>query len=284
MNDLLSLALLLRPLQQASPERPFPRWWGRAAHHLLLQTLKLADEELSAELHEGAELRPFTASTLYGRFPEHQLDLQGSYLLRFTGLNQFVSDALRQAIAEGGNLSKGAILNLDFIDFEVQAVHHESGTHPLAERTSYHELATASLLDAEPAARRVSFFFASSTAFHRHGKQVPYPLPELVIGSLLDRWNAFAPIAFPAEARRYAAECLTLGHFEIKNRTVNVAGGVQNGLVGHVNFNTTSYDRYWMSLMQTLARFSYYSGVGVKTAMGMGQCRKVVEREKKANN
>lgn len=279
--DLISLALLLRPLAQAAPEKPLPHWWGRAAHQLMLKTLKMTDEELSAEVHEGSELRPFTASTLHGSFPEHQLDLQGSYLLRFTGLNQSVSEALLGAVQTGGTLAVGAAIQLDYIDFQVLAVHQESGTHPLAERTSYHELATASLLDAEPAARRVSFFFASPTSFHRNGRQVPYPLPELVIGSLLDRWNAFAPIAFPAEARKYAAECLTLGRFAIKSRTVSVAGGVQNGLVGHVSFNTLNYDRYWMSLMQTLARFSYYSGVGVKTAMGMGQCRKVVERERR---
>lgn len=282
--DLISLVLALRPLAQAAPEKPLPRWWGRAAHRLLLQTLKMADEELSAEVHEGSELRPFTASTMYGHFPEHKLDLQGGYLLRFTGLNQSVSEALRAAVQEGGSLAKGAVINLDYIDFEVQAVHHENGTHPLAGQSTYHEQASASLLDAEPAARRVAFFFASPTSFHRDGRQVPYPLPELVIGSLLDRWNAFAPIAFPPEARKYAQECLALGRFEIKSRAVTVAGGIQNGLVGRVSFSTLNYDRYWMSLMQTLARFSYYSGVGAKTTMGMGQCHVVVESEKKANN
>jgi CRISPR-associated endoribonuclease Cas6 len=164
----------------------------------------------------------------------------------------------------------------------VQAVFCENGSHPLAEQTNYTELAAASLLENEAPDRYVNFLFASPTDFHRDRKQFPYPLPELVIGSLLEHWNAFAPIAFPSEARRYAEECLHLSRFQIRSRGVQVAGGFEIGMVGSVSFGTLNYDRYWMSLMQTLARFSFYSGVGVKTAMGMGQCRKVPDRQRTA--
>ncbi|MCI0556426.1 MAG: CRISPR system precrRNA processing endoribonuclease RAMP protein Cas6 [Anaerolineae bacterium] len=268
--SLVSLALLLRPLQQADPEKPVPRWWGRAAHHLLMETLGLNDDV--------PELRPFTASTLYGYFPDHQLDLEGNYIMRFTGLNEVISAPLVQAVQTGGPLAPGATVNLDYLDFQVLAVHYENGSHPLAAQTTYQELATASLLSFEPAPHLVSFTFVSPTTFHRDGRQVAYPLPELVIGSLLDKWNAFAPIAFPVQARRYAAECLALSRFELKSRRVKVAGGSQSGMVGRAIFSTLNYDRYWMSLMHTLSRYSYYSGVGAKTTMGMGQCRRPVER------
>lgn len=278
--DLLSLALVLRPLKQANPERLVPRWWGRAAHRLLFETLKLNDEELSSSVHEGSELRPFTTSTLYGNFPNHQLDLEGNYLLRFTGLNASVSEPLFKAAQAKGPLDVGAVVSLDYLDFQVQAVHCDDGSHPLAAQTSYQELATASLLNPEAAPRQVGFYFASPTTLHRGGKQVPYPLPELVIGSLLEKWNAFAPVALPDEARQYAEECLVISSFELKSRRVDVvAGGAQKGMVGHVLFGTLNYDRYWMSLMQTLALFSYYSGVGAKTTMGMGQCRRPAARD-----
>jgi len=45
------------------------------------------------------------------------------------------------------------------------------------------------------------------------------------------------------------------------------------GAVGQVSFTTFSFDRYWMSVLHALAAFSFYSGVGVLTAQGMGQCR-----------
>ena len=276
--DLLSLALVLKPLQQTEPDKPVPRWWGRAAHRLLLDTLKLRNEDLSATVHDGSELRPFTASTLYGNFTDHQLDMGGNYLLRFTGLNAAVSKSLFEAAQAGGPLEAGRTVSLDYLEFQVCLVHMEEGAHPLAGQTTYQELATSSLLNPEPAPRRVSFIFASPTTFHRDGRQLPYPLPELVIGSLLEKWNAFAPIAFPAEARKYAKECLALSRFKLRNRRVEVAGGLQNGMIGEAHFSTLNYDRYWMSLMQTLARFSYYSGVGAKTTMGMGQCRKPTEK------
>jgi CRISPR-associated endoribonuclease Cas6 len=280
--DLFSLILTLRPLKPAAPEQPLPRWWGTAAHHLCLQAIQQSDENLSAALHEGSELRPFTTSTLMGRFPGHQLDLQADYLLRFTGLNRQVSEALYAATQTGAALAPGAVVQLEFLDFQVRAVWCENGSHPLAGQMDYSELAAASLLEAEAADRYVNFRFASPTGFHRNGRQVPYPLPELVIGSLLERWNAFAPIAFPAEARRYAEECLYLSQLQIRSRGVKVAAGYEIGLVGSVSFGTLNYDRYWMSLMQTLARFSYYSGVGVKTGMGMGQCRNAERRQRKA--
>lgn len=279
--DLSSFVFTVRPLQQASPERPLPRWWGSATHNLALKVLQLNDEGLSAEAHDGSRLRPFTVTTLHGNFPGYQFDLQEKYLVRFTGLNAEVSKAFLDAQQEGGPLAPGALVELDFMNFEVQSVSSAKGSHPLVDGATYPELATASLLDPEPATRRVTFYFASATAFHRQKKPVPFPVPELVIGSLLERWNQFAPVALPEEARRYAAECLIPSRFEIKSRTVSVAGGVQNGFVGRVSFKSLNYDRYWMSLMHTLARFSFYSGVGVKTAMGMGQCRRVVDLPKK---
>lgn len=279
--NLVSLALLLRPLRQAEPDKPLPHWWGRAAHRLLLDTLNTSDEQLSEAAHEGSELRPFTTSTLYGNYPDHRLDLQGNYLLRFTGLSQAVSTSLIQAVQTGGSLATDSIVNMDYLDFKVQAVYCETGTHLLADQTTYQELATASLLNTEPASYQVDFSFVSPTTFHSRGRQMPFPVPDLVINSLLDRWNAFAPIAFPEDARRYASECLALSRFDVKSRRVTVAGGTQAGFIGRVTFSALTYDRYWMSLMQTLARFSFYSGVGVKTTMGMGQCRRVVDTPKK---
>ncbi len=279
--DLFSSVFTVKPLQQASPERSLPRWWGSATHNLALQVLKLDNNELSASAHEGSKLRPFTVSTLHGSFPGYQFDMQENYLIRFTGLNTEVSNAFLNASQPGGALAPHAIVNLDFMDFEVQSVSYDKGTHPLVDQANYQDLMTASLLDPEPATHRLSFYFASATAFHRQGKQLPFPLPELIFSSLLERWNAFAPVALPEEAKRYAIECLFPSRFEIKSRAVTVAGGVQNGFYGKVSFKSKNYDRYWMSIMQTLARFSFYSGVGIKTAMGMGQCRRVVDQPKK---
>ena len=103
---------------------------------------------------------------------------------------------------------------------------------------------------------------------------MPIPLPELVFGSLLQRWNAYAPVVFPEEVQRYARECLGVSRYQLASRIVHVKGaGRRVGAVGVVTYTSLNYDRYWMSLIQTLAAFAVFSGVGAGTAMGLGQAR-----------
>ena len=103
---------------------------------------------------------------------------------------------------------------------------------------------------------------------------MPLPLPDLVFGSLVERWNCFAGVAFPAEARRYAAECLAVSRFDLSSRPVAAKeSGLRMGAVGQITYTTLNYDRYWMAVLHTLAAFALFSGVGAGTASGMGQCR-----------
>jgi CRISPR-associated endoribonuclease Cas6 len=104
---------------------------------------------------------------------------------------------------------------------------------------------------------------------------IPIPLPELVFGSLLEKWNTFAPIAFPPETRRYAAECLAVSRYKLESRSVGVKGqALRMGGIGRVTYTTLNYDRYWMSLVQVLAEFALFASVGAGTTMGLGQGRK----------
>lgn len=281
--DLLSLQLHLRPLPAEDPARPLPPWWGRAAHALLLNAIRQVNPTLAEALHSSSDtdgqntIRPFTASALTGRFRHASLDPQSSYRLRFTALRQDVAAALLQAV-EAGPLAPGQVVDLDGWNFQVAK--SEPAEPRLGEdwnaAASYAGLSAALLLAKTPAPRRVALGFASPTAFKSGGKHLPVPLPELVFGSLLERWNAFAPVAFPPEMRRYAAECLALSRYQLSTRAVAAkSGGMRVGSVGEATYTTINYDRYWMSLVGVLAEFALYSGVGVGTAFGMGQCRAI---------
>jgi CRISPR-associated endoribonuclease Cas6 len=47
--------------------------------------------------------------------------------------------------------------------------------------------------------------------------------------------------------------------------------------VGKVTYSALNHDRYWLSLIHLLADFALFAGIGVSTALGMGQARKVEE-------
>jgi CRISPR-associated endoribonuclease Cas6 len=274
MDSLLSLVLTLSPLRQADPEKTLPAWWGRAVHAMLLKTVQAVNPALAESLHDEQGLRPFTASTLMGQFPGRRLDLEQPYRLRLSALNQALTDLLMQAAAPGGILAPGAVIELDFIPFRILNATWSADEHPWACATTYESLAATRLVASEPTPRYINLQLTSPTTFRTNGHMEPLPLPGMVFGSLLDRWNSFAPIAFPPEARRYAAECLVIDRFKLSSRAVGTKGeGIRLGAIGDVSYVTLNYDRYWMSLMHTLAAYSLFAGVGAGVSMGMGQCR-----------
>lgn len=288
--DLISLSLTLRPLRLS--ETPIPVWWGRAAHALLLHAIEQVDPALSASLHgetlseEGtvsdppapkSGLRPVTASNLVGRFQHGELDLNGVYTLRFTAFEPAAAAALHHS-AQAGVLAPGQAIELDYLPFQIESAHTGTAT--------YHELAASRLVPGEqPPPRRIALKFASPTTFKSGGKHVPVPLPDLVFGSLLERWNAFAPIAFPAEVRRYAAECLAISRYALSTRAIPLKGfALRVGAVGEATYTSLNYDRYWMSVLSALAAFAAYAGVGAGTAMGLGQVKEIEIREPRMEN
>lgn len=283
--SLLSLVLTLRPAAHAESPEPLPTWFGRAAHSLLLRSVASIDPSLAESLHAESELRPFTASTLMGRFPEHRLDPSGTYMLRLTALNQTLAGALI-ACSQTGLLSPGQVVDLDGIPFQVEKVSWGEGEENAAWAcwNTYEGLSASLLLAREPVPKRITFQLTSPAAFKKDGRTLPFPSPELVFGSLLSKWNSFAPIAFPPEARRYAEECLAISRYRLSTRAVPTKGpGLSIGAVGQITFTSLNYDRYWMTVMAVLAEYAIYAGVGAGVSHGMGQARRMAEGKEQAN-
>jgi CRISPR-associated endoribonuclease Cas6 len=118
--------------------------------------------------------------------------------------------------------------------------------------------------------------FASPTTFNSRGRTLPLPLPELVFGSLLDRWQAFAPIALHPDMRRFAEEAIVLSRYRLRTRSMPTKDrGMQIGFTGQVTFVARNRDRYWLNVLHLLAAFAFYSGVGYQTGIGLGQVRAI---------
>lgn len=292
MTDLLSLVLTIRAIGKNGTEQPPPLWWGRAAHALMLKVVRQTDENLADALHEnGSVLRPFTTSSLIGYNSRRGLDPERVYRLRLTSLSQEVTAHLHNATLEGGMLHPGSVIELDYVPFQILAIAPKSESElqgdpehinsiPWTGQTTYPELSAPYLLAKVIPERQVTLEFSSPASWKSAlGMHVPLPLPELVFGSLLNRWNEFAPVTFPEEVRRYAAECLAISHYRLSSRVIPLKRGSKRiGCVGGVSYVSINFDRYWMSVIQTLADFAFFAGVGVSTTQGMGQCRKTDDR------
>jgi CRISPR-associated endoribonuclease Cas6 len=245
---------------------------GRASHALFLRLVAERDAGLAAELHDASGPKPFTCSNLIGgRRQGNQLALTPStpLWLRFTGLSAPVSAVLRDIAAH-----PPAEVELDGRPYRLLRATLDPAEHPWAGQDDYTAMLQRHLLAAGPVQRRISLEFASPTTFHSGGKNVPLPLPALVFGSLLERWQAFSPAAISPDLRRYAEEMVALARYQLRTRILPFKdGSLQVGFVGQAVFLALNSDRYWVHALHLLAEYARYAGVGYQTTMGMGQAR-----------
>jgi CRISPR-associated endoribonuclease Cas6 len=277
---------LLSLVCHVRPERPatLPPHLGRAAHAALLRILHEADPALAAHLHDEDGPKPFTCTSLIGpRGRAGEVEPRERYWLRFTALNDAVAHAL-----SAWTRSPAPRLELDGILFAVEEIATAPSQHPWAAESTYEEVGKRWLIprpagDGTEAALpwRIGLQFTTPTAFRSGGKQIPVPLPDLVFGSLVERWNAYAPITLAEEARRYGAECVAISRYALRSRAVGYKeSAVKVGATGECWYSALNRDRYWLAVLNLLADFAFWSGVGTQTAIGMGQVRRVRSAER----
>jgi CRISPR-associated endoribonuclease Cas6 len=252
-----------------------PRDLGRASH---AQLLRLLPHVLATALHEAQGLKPFTCSNVFGgrrQGPQVLAEPGEPLWLRYTSLRADVTDALRAIAA-----APPSTLDLDGVSFTVTSATLNTAVHPRAGQSSYEALAAPYLLARELPAPRIALRFVAPTAFKGRGQSLPLPLPGSVFGGLVDKWNAFASMQLAPDARRFAEECMALSQFRGRTRLIRAKdGGKQVGFVGVAMFSATNKDRYWLGIMNVLADFAAYAGVGYQTTQGMGQVRRIDEAE-----
>lgn len=263
-----ALIFTLRPLAAGS----LPASLARAAHAAVLRLIGQASPALAARLHDDEGPKPLTVSNVLGlpeRGPRADVAPEHSYGLRVTLLTPEL-----EAIAAGWAPAALGALDLDGLPWRVERVTADPAEHPWAGQASYEQLAAPALLRAEGGPTRWTLEFAAPVTFRQRGLNMPLPTPDLVFGSLLDKWNAFAPLALPEEVRRFAAECLAISRFDLRSLAApGKPGAIQIGAVGRCTYTAVNRDRYWLACVATLAHFAFYSGVGAGAARGLGRAR-----------
>jgi CRISPR-associated endoribonuclease Cas6 len=237
----------------------------------VLRWIDAVDPALAARIHDEEGPKPLTVSNVaglgHGRFSK--VDPERAYYLRVTVLT-----ADLETLAAAWTPAQLEEIDLDGHAWQVTALASAANADPWAGTASYEELAAPLLERHSALPDRWELQFATPVTFRRRGLNMPLPLPELVFGSLLDRWNAFAPIALPEEVRRYAEECLALSRYDLQSLAGPTSGGaLQIGGVGRCTYKAMNRDRYWQACIDTLARFACYAGVGAATTRGFGQTR-----------
>ncbi len=255
----------------------FPPHLGRASHAAFLRLIAQSDPALAEHLHAPDQRRPFTCSNLWGLRREGRglaLAPEAPASLRYTGLTAEVSHHLRQWVER-----PPSHIELEGAALTVQAVTLDPDEHPWAGQITYEALGACHLLPDDAPSARFELEFAAPTAFRSGGRTLPLPLPALVYGGLVDKWNDFAPVSVSDEARRFADECLAVSRYRLSTRAIGGKGdSVQIGFVGRCRYVALNKDRYWLAVMQLLTDYAFYAGVGYRTTAGLGQARRALPR------
>jgi CRISPR-associated endoribonuclease Cas6 len=277
-DDMLySIVLKLAPTRETAVGATV----GHQAHAAFLKTIEEADAALAEVLHlPNLPARPFTVSPLLGvgraRDYETRLSPEQDYFLRFTVLYPPIFERFMARFLHGEGRP---VIRLGHALLLIKEILATPGSHPWAGYTSWTQLAQ----EARPAAE-IALDFTSPTAFgfgqKEWGKKaVVLPQPELVFGSLVRSWNNLAPP--PLQIERDALMAYVEEHVVVK-RIENLATQMlhfkkapQVGFLGQVTYGLMGNNEAARCQLDALAGFAFYAGVGMKTAMGMGQCWRI---------
>lgn len=267
---LMSTVFVLRPMADVM----LPMTLGNALYTAVLQLVGEYDHNLAAQLHDTNGPKPLTTSPLQGPVTvvEKQLRLQRDqdYWVRVTSVAEGLSQALLHLEAH-----PPPTLRLHDGQFRVMQVSSQSQDHSWASRTQYDALFEEVLRHALRPRSQVTLVFESPTAFRSQGRTIVFPLPRLVFGSLLNRWNQFAPQPLAPELVEAFDMGLDVDRYTLKTQMQDFGRyQLQVGFVGQCTFGTrkgVAAEVVWG--MRLLAAFAFFAGVGYRTTMGIGQVR-----------
>lgn len=262
-----ALVLTLRPHTAATVAPHL----GRSAHAAFLRALGTRDQALAQRLHDLGTLKPFATSDLLGaaRGPQGRVvTTEHTYGLRWSGISLEMDACLRDWAA-----TPPTEIELDSTPFQVEAATIDPATDSWAGTADWSELIALEQVGRAPAPAWFNLHFVAPTTFRSNGRNIPLPLPELVFGSLVDRWNGIAPIPLPADIRRFAAEHLVIGKYQLQSDRVFAFERSEVAFTGRCTYIPTNHDRYYLHCCAALLRLAFFCGVGAKTSMGFGAVR-----------
>ncbi len=292
-GELFSMLIRLHPLERGEV---FPG----SGHHVqaaFLDMVHQGDQQLSDKLHQPNQRRPYTLSLLQGFNHLTTTELAEAmnknrpvevlpgqvYWIRITTLDATVFQTfIRYLLTKARQVT----VRLNNATFEVSRL--LASPDPQQATTSWVAYSSfAELYQQQMPHRLYELEFASPTAFSKGqlawGKQLHlFPIPAETFESLARQWDSFAPSAFslqtheqtPATIAAWCQENVIVTQYTLETRYLASNKFGQVGFFGHVTYEVKGDPRAPAARWLTpLARFALFSGVGYKTAMGMGQCR-----------
>jgi CRISPR-associated endoribonuclease Cas6 len=121
---------------------------------------------------------------------------------------------------------------------------------------------------------RVTIRFISPTIYKENGLDVLLPDASLVYGNLWRKWKAFSDYHIDDSVYEEMMDKLSLSKVNIRPKMWRFPNGTQKGFMGSAMFTLAKAgSSEARMLFGGLSRLAFFGGVGLKTTLGLGQCR-----------
>ena len=246
-----------------------PQYHGRLLHAAFLTMVRNADSSFSALMHD-VEVKSFSLGLL--RFARENLqgraykiaETDAAYM-RIAGLGDDVVNYIF-------NISNSGVLRIGKINFKIAAVYKSRHKSSEAGLTSIEDISTE--CRSLPPVRRVTLNFITPAVFKYFDNDYPLPKPELVFGSLAERWNNVCGREYfdSAKVKEIAAAALIPDNWI--GETKRIRHGKNRyitGFTGRFTYRLDLLPEEYRLIFIMLAEFAVFSGAGALTGQGFGR-------------
>ncbi len=253
---------------------------GHLAHAAFLSIMNQADPTIAQALHDYNGRKPFTLSQLEGfgrgRDGQHRINAGQEGWLRVTLLDPLLFQTFIQYFLRGRNQ---ATLKLNNAAFHISEILSNPQSHPLAGFQALDNLFShwQTINPIPNQHHTIHLTFRSPTAFslrgpeQRHRNMHILPDPALLFGELAGYWDRLTGHETQDAIREFAAVHVVVARHKIETHMFQYTNGKQVGFTGDVSFQILEPDPEFIRHLNLLADLAFYTGIGSKTTMGMGQ-------------
>lgn len=262
---------------------------GHLCHAAFLDILRQVDPDLSQTLHNMNGRKPFTLSPLhgygYGRKGQRRITAGQEGWLRITLLDPTLFHTFIQYFLQPANRPT---IQLEKQQFHVTEILSSPGSHPLAGYDSLQNLQNKWEQPTNQPANlhTIQLNFRTPTAFSRRNPEIAHryihvlPDPHIVFGELAGYWDNLTGSRTQEVVRQYAADHVVVARHTIKTHMYQYSKAKQIGFTGRVTFQILDQGNTDLIChLNRLADLAFYTGVGSRTGMGMGQVSRIMNYE-----
>lgn len=281
---LVSLVISLR----ADREGALPPSTGGAMHGVFFKLLSKTNPDLADRLHQ-MDAKPFTVSPMFSGNGNNFLELSrsnSSQALYFRPDSQLwfritsLDSELSETLLDKFNLHPTR--RVEVLEHSFEPVHTTVNPreHPWAGMAAWNSLLED--ISQNTSKKQVRMMFFTPTTFKSSGRSLPVPLPSLVFGSLMTRWNNFAPATLNPDFLDSVEEAIGISGYNLQTDTVFLKGSYSGPKLvafrGWCEYTILRDQADVPVLLDLLSRFAFFAGIGYKTPQGFGQSIAIDDR------